>query len=242
MFSLHLMGHAHKIENKNRQDISSAYRTKKDKRFVGIICDGCSSLPYPEVGATLFCRLFRNKFEDTSMDVENVIRETLKTILDIMSNNSQEKNDDTIYAFLGFTILIVVEYENEFKVYSAGDGTIVTVDVNDIVQYNFLEDGVHNVPRYLAYDYLIDKSSLEHYKDGVQITVNTFNKFKYRKVGVASDGLHYMLTSNKTNIRIAFEKELLSNSNSDKEKKNRLEELFISNHQIFEDDLSLAIN
>lgn len=240
MLALHIKGYVHKEENKQKQDIASVFKTE-DNKTVSIICDGCSSLAFPEVGATLFCVLFKQKFKNSTQNVDKVVRDTLLTILNTMAENDPKNYDDTIFKFLGFTIVICVEYENEFKVYSSGDGTILAITKDNIIEYSVLED-VPNVPKYLAYDYIQDKTKLSEYKDGVQLVENNFIKAKYKQIGVASDGLQYMLTSVKVPLRVSFEKILLDEKISDIQKYNALVKLFYDNHSDFGDDVSLAIN
>lgn len=239
MFAFFHMGYPHLEECKNTQDIASVFKTK-DGKTVSVACDGCSSCSFAEVGAILFNKIFRNKFVSSDMDVDKTARETFREMLDLISNKNENNIDSSIESFLLFTILICVEREDKFEVYSCGDGIIISIDKEDTIEYSVLGlDDVNNVPRYLCYDYYKDKSKLSNYQEGVNFTLNTYDKEKYKRIGVGSDGIKAMLTSYKNDLRVSFEKFILQDG---KEAFNNINNLIKNNHSQFDDDICLAIN
>ena len=88
-----------------------------------------------------------------------------------------------------FTILVCFEFENEFVVYSCGDGYIIKESADDVITFEQLDDGEY--PRYYVYNFIEDKSCLVEYKDGVTFSVSRFSKEEYKNIGVATDGLRF---------------------------------------------------
>lgn len=80
------------------------------------------------------------------------------------------------------------ELEEEFVVYSCGDGYIIKEN-NEGITFDCLDDGEY--PCYYIYNYIEDKSVLIEYKEGVRFKVTRFAKNEYFNVGVASDGLRF---------------------------------------------------
>lgn len=239
MFAFFHMGYPHLKECKNTQDIASTFKTT-DGKVVSVACDGCSSCSFAEVGAILFNKIFRNKFTDSNMDVNKVARETFTEMLKLISNDNEKNNDSTIESFLLFTILICVERDDKFEVYSCGDGIIISIDKDDTIEYSELgANDVNNVPKYLCYDYYKDKSKLSNYQDGVDFIINTYDKERYARVGVGSDGIRSLLTSYKNDLRVEFEKYLLQDG---KTAYTNITELIKKYHNQFDDDICLAIN
>lgn len=239
MFAFFHMGYPHLEDCKNGQDIASTFKTT-DGKVVSVACDGCSSCSFAEVGAILFNKIFRNKFVVSSMDVDKTARETFQEMLNLISNNNENNIDSSIESFLLFTILISVERDDRFDVYSCGDGVIISVDNDDTIEYSILgQNDVDNVPKYLCYDFYKDKSKLSHYQDGVEFVLNTYQKEKYKRVGVGSDGIRAMLTSYKSDLRILFEKYILQDG---KEAFKNMNKLVRDNHSQFDDDICIAIN
>lgn len=239
MFAFFHMGYPHLEECKNAQDIASTFKTT-DGKVVSVACDGCSSCSFAEVGAILFNKIFRNKFTVSTMDVNKTARETFTEMLKLISNNNDKNIDSAIESFLLFTILICVERDDKFEVFSCGDGIIISIDNEDTIEYSILgSDDVENVPKYLCYDFYKDKSKLSSYQDGVDFVVNTYSKDKYKRVGVGSDGIRTFLTSYKNDLRIKFEKYILQDG---KEAYNNINEMVKQYHNQFDDDICLAIN
>lgn len=243
MLTVNHIGSLHIASRKNCQDTSSVFHTEEDK-IVSIICDGCSSSIYSEVGAILFLRLFRQRYKSIKLNPIEIAENTFKDILNLMAPE-EKLIDKTIENFLCFTISISIEYDNEYKTYTCGDGVIVAITKNKEIEYSILQDDP-NYPKYLAYKFIKNRNKMAAYKDEeITFTINTFNKDHYSKVGVGSDGLEFMLNPYKTEIRKSIEKILLDSNTGNKldmKSINELKNILKSNEDTFQDDFSLSIS
>ena len=154
------MGSDHNFANMNNHDFAFNLLNMK------IVMDGCGSGKHSEVGTRLFGQLFARKAKEYFDKGESSF----------------------IFQNYCFTILVCFETEDEFVVYSCGDGYIIKENEEGI-SFDRLDDGEY--PCYYIYNFITDKSSLVEYKDGVSFKVTRFAKTDYFNVGVASDGLRY---------------------------------------------------
>lgn len=193
----------------NNQDFVFSFMNLK------AVSDGCGSGKHSEIGSHLFGQLFAREVSRFigHVNTKNVV----KLFKYIKGGNIQElaehlnKGEIPEEAFLGivnavfermlsicnetafifenycFTILACFEYENEFVVYSCGDGFIIKEDFEGIT-FDKLDDGEY--PAYYVYNW-VDPSSLKDYKEGVEFKVTRYSKTDYINVGVASDGLRF---------------------------------------------------
>lgn len=193
----------------------------QDYGFVGerssYVCDGCSEGKHSEVGAKLFCHLKQR----TDYDATDIF----SMMIDVVGGNPNWKRD-----FLSFAILRLAECVDDFTVSYCGDGYIILQDHNDNITFEELSDGEY--PKYYIYNY-IEPEYLKHYKDGVSFSQKTYSKEKYAKVGIASDGLRYILQADEE-----LKQEFINCLKSGKELKTKL---FINrNHKIFKDDVTIV--
>lgn len=195
--------------NVNNQDFAFSFMNFK------AVSDGCGSGKHSEIGSHLFGQLFAREVS-RFIDCVNS-KNTVKLLKYIKCGNIQElaehlnKGEIPEEAFLGivnavfeqmlsicsettfvfenycFTILACFEYENEFVVYSCGDGFIIKENSEGIT-FDKLDDGEY--PAYYVYNW-INPSSLKDYKEGVEFKVTRYSKVDYINVGVASDGLRF---------------------------------------------------
>lgn len=178
------LGSDHKFANKNNQDFSFNLLNMK------IVSDGCGSGKHSEVGTHLFAQLFARKVkefynEGKIISEENIV-EVIQNIFKKMLNLCNDIN--FIFENYCFTLLICFEFENEFVVYSCGDGYIIKETLEGIT-FEELDDGEY--PCYYIYNFIEDKDTLTAYKNGVEFKVNRYSKEEYINVGVASDGLRF---------------------------------------------------
>lgn len=193
----------------------------QDYGFVGerssYVCDGCSEGKHSEVGAKLFCHLKQR----TDYDATDIF----SMMIDVIGGNPNWKRD-----FLCFTILRLAECTDCFTVSYCGDGYIILQDHDGNIIFEELSDGEY--PKYYIYNY-IEPEYLKHYKDGVSFSQKTYSKEKYAKVGIASDGLRYILQADEE-----LKQEFINRLKSGKELKTKL---FINrNHKIFKDDVTIV--
>lgn len=193
----------------------------QDYGFVGerssYVCDGCSEGKHSEVGAKLFSHLRKNSIlsiDEIFIRIRELIGGDTKTLKDFMS----------------FTILRLAESPGDFVVNYCGDGYIILQDHGGNITFEELSDGEY--PKYYIYNY-IEPEYLKHYKDGVSFSQKTFSKEEYAKVGIASDGLRYILQADEE-----LKQEFINCLKSGKELKTKL---FINrNHKIFKDDVTIV--
>ena len=180
------------------------------------ICDGCSEGKHSEVGAKLFCRM-QNIYHNSNY--------VFTKLVDLFQGNPQDLKD-----FLCFTVLRLKEKATRFVVKYCGDGFVILQDIDGNIAFEELTDGEY--PKYYVYNY-IDEKYLSHYKTGVGFSEKSYSKEKYQKVGIASDGLRFILNADEE-----LKKKFIECLKSGKEVKTKL---FINrNHHIFKDDITIA--
>lgn len=193
----------------------------QDYGFIGehssYVCDGCSEGKHSEVGAKLFCHLKETTLHD--------VNEIFSAMCNLIGETPKWKRD-----FMSFTILRLSETEVEFYVNYCGDGYIILQDHDGNITFEELSDGEY--PKYYIYNY-IPPEYLKHYKDGVSFSQKTYSKEEYAKVGIASDGLRYILQADEE-----LKQEFINCLKSGKELKTKL---FINrNNKIFKDDVTIV--
>lgn len=178
------MGSDHTFANMNNHDFAFNLPNMK------VVMDGCGSGKHSEVGTRLFGQLFARKLKEYIDKGESVNEENFIDVVNSIFEKMLELCNDTAFIFQNycFTILVCFETDDEFVVYSCGDGYIVKENEEGIT-FDKLDDGEY--PCYYIYNFITDKSALIEYKDGVSFKVSRFAKADYSNVGVASDGLRY---------------------------------------------------
>lgn len=181
-----------------------------------IVCDGCSEGAHTEVGAKTYCHLANLDFG---------INQIFKKLVEIFGQSTV-----SVKNFLCFTILSLVENESEYKLSFCGDGYVILQDHEDNITFEELNDGEY--PKYFAYNYC-DSNALKYYKDGVELGNMSFCKEQYKNVGIASDGLRFILKENEVLLNEFIQ--LLKVGNAVKLKR------FINrNQKIFRDDTTIV--
>lgn len=178
--------------NKIGLEHALAWRNCQDYGFIQphmkCVVDGCSEGDHSDIGATLFCQLFQ---KNESID------ETFAKLTELFSDF------DAIKHHLLFTILYVTEDDAFFTVHTAGDGVIIKQQWDDTLEYEVIDQD--NRPSYYAYNY-VPKDYLKKYQTGVAFETRCYSKTDYKNIGVATDGLMYLLG---TPFQAEFERYLL---------------------------------
>jgi hypothetical protein len=188
-----------------------------ENEIIKLVCDGCSEGEHSEVGAKAFCHL-----ADEGFDIPN----SFKLLTRLFA-----QSDAVIKDFLCFTILRVKQTEENFYVDYCGDGYVILEDLNGDITFERLNDGEY--PKYYAYNYC-NPNNLKFYKDGVPILRLEYSKKQYKNVGVASDGLRFIVENDDSALRDEFIN-LLRDGKSVKVKR------FINrNQKIFKDDITIV--
>ena len=205
------IGYEHKENGTNCQD----YGFENSGNY--IVCDGCSDGKHSEVGAKIYCFLVGRY----GLDAEYAFYK----MIDLFGENPINLKN-----YLSFTILELSDTTDEWLIDYCGDGYIILQDKDGNITFEELTDGEY--PKYYIYNY-IDKEYLKHYKDGVAFTHKEYDKVLYKKVGIASDGLRFILQADE-----ALKNEFIECLKSGKEMKVKL---FINrNHKIFKDDITIV--
>lgn len=179
MITICRQGNGHYTSGLNNQDF---YYMDKNLK---LITDGCSEGKFSEVGTRLFAQLFSNIKEEDRLDVEKFdenVKNVFSKICSILPTD-EGKRIDAIANNLLFTIIACFELEDKFVVKSIGDGYIITVNDQDSVSYIRLNYG--KTPPYFGYNFL----QTQTYAKPLNFKIFEFPKSKFKKVGVASDGL-----------------------------------------------------
>lgn len=184
---------------------------------VAVVCDGCSQGKHSEVGAKLYSYLWGE------MEFSHIY--CFQKMIGIFG-----KSKNVLKDYMSFTILHLIYGSDESIVQYCGDGYIILQDHDGSITFEELSDGEY--PKYYIYNY-IDPQYLKHYKDGVSFSQKTFSKEEYAKVGIASDGLRYILQADEE-----LREDFINCLKSGKELKTKL---FINrNHKIFKDDVTIV--
>ena len=178
------MGSDHNFANMNNHDFAFNLLNMK------VVMDGCGSGKHSEVGTRLFGQLFARKAKEYFDKGQSICEENFIEVVNSIFKKMLELCNDISFIFQNycFTILVCFETEDEFVVYSCGDGYIIKENEEGI-SFDRFDDGEY--PCYYIYNFITDKSTLIEYKDGVNFKVTRFAKTDYFNVGVASDGLRY---------------------------------------------------
>lgn len=178
------IGSDHIFGNKNNHDYAFNLLNMK------VVMDGCGSGKHSEVGSKLFAQLFARKAKEYFDKNESINEENFIDVVNNIFEKMLAVSDDISFIFQNycFTILACFEFEDEFVVFSCGDGYIIK-ETKDGISFEVLDDGEY--PKYYVYNYIKDKSLLKEYKDGVEFKVAHFSKDDFINVGVATDGLRY---------------------------------------------------
>ena len=203
------IGYMHVEKGLNCQDFG--FESDKHK----CIMDGCSEGLHSEVGAKLFAHLFSKGLDPI---------ECFEKLSGIFPDY------EDIRDHMLFTVLFVSQTDEEYIVDICGDGYIIKQKHDDSIEYEKIGDE-GNAPEYFAYNY-VSSDHLSKYKDGVEIKRHFLSKHEYKAVGVASDGLEYILNGP---FKDEFEKHLIGR------KEFAIRRLINREHKYFKDDISIVI-
>ena len=222
------IGSDHIFGNKNNHDYAFNLLNMK------VVMDGCGSGKHSEVGSKLFAQLFARKAKEYFDKNECINEENFIDVVNSVFEKMLAVSNDISFIFQNycFTILVCFEFEDEFVVYTCGDGYIIK-ETKDGISFEVLDDGEY--PAYYVYNFIEDKSLLKEYKDGVEFKVAHFNKDDYINVGVATDGLRY-----SSNLFDAEKNKLMRFLHEGKG--SQIEKLINRNNrnEMFHDDISIC--
>ncbi len=225
------IGSLHEFEGIAKQDNLLAIDNIK------MALDGCSSdingnWLTSEIGVSLFAQLFERLPQDMRCAPER-IEDCTKTVFDKLLSLAVDTR--FITQNFCFTILVVYELEDKFVVKYCGDGYIITrkkevLATEDDFEYISLEEECNDgCPKYYIYNYI----QTELYSNGVTFKTREFSKEEFANVGVATDGLKYLL-----NLGFEVKRKFEDNLKADKAGKIRLQ--IARNSESIKDDITIC--
>lgn len=225
--TINKIGSIHLFESIPNQD----YFLQTDN--IKMVMDGCSQDEQgewlkSEIGVGLFAALFE-KIPATLRNKPELLEECVKIVFDKILSLSSDP--EFIARHFCFTILVVYELEDRFIVKYCGDGYILMKKKSsEEVEYLFLEEEcVQGCPKYYIYNYI----SSSVYPDGVCFQEMEFLKEEYENIGVASDGLRYLLD-------LGFEARKKLNENLLLGKEGRIRVQIVRNQDSMKDDITIC--
>ncbi len=189
-------GYSHLDSYKGNQDgISSFY---DDQMFVGVITDGCSSTPYPEVGSKMFANIIAREvyLQYPKWDViKNNILDAIKIMFVGHKAKDMKKfvHDYFLFTIMGF---VIIPATNTILIFSFGDGSyglikkFVNLDSWAMLGYEYELDYTsidqNNTPTYIAYDMISTTA-----KNAFNINYISESNEHYGFI-IGSDGIDYL--------------------------------------------------
>lgn len=233
------MGFKHREEGTNKQDFVVPYR-KDGKNDLAIpytglklVLDGCGSMPYSEVGAILFGQQVAKLYsENTPANLAQFDKHARRVMENLLYSGLFVKS--ALPESLSFTVLAVIEFEDEFVVFTCGDGYVVSQKHGGKVDLVCVENGSAKIggddyPKYLIYDFMKPAG----FENGVSFDTQCFPKDIYKNVGVATDGVRF-IADLPAEERLRFYEFL------DQDKHGKLNMLINRNLSVFKDDISIC--
>jgi len=214
------IGYSHWEVGKNNHD----YGFEKDN--IKCVVDGCSEGLHSEVGAKLYCYLLKNS---NGILAEQKIFQKFEDIIDTGLETNNKEWAKTILNYFLFTILTLTDRVNLWEIRTCGDGVIIKQTWDDKFEYDIIEQ--NGKPKYYAYNY-VSNEYLTDYQNGVEFEQKIIFKQDYKAVGIASDGLQYILNSE---FKDEFEEYLLDR------KEVKINRLINREHKYFKDDITIVI-
>jgi len=218
------IGNDHLYAGTNRQDIA----LMNEDFLFKLVCDGCGSMPFAEVGAALFAQEI--------LRIANLNRfNFLKSVNQIFAHLTHDLcRDDSLMILrnLSFTILAVFADENGWTVFTCGDGYLL-LQQGDELTYQNLDLDHCEYPAYFAYNW-VDGRMLDAYQSGVSFATYQFSRDDFANVGVATDGPRFAEHIPDLVDRARFREKLVAG------KTGQVEMLINKYQQVFKDDISIA--
>lgn len=148
-----VIGRDHILYNKPNQD--AYYYEIRDNIIAGVVCDGCGSTPFSQVGASLASKMIIKTILDIykKNPKEKMILENCKNkLIDNLLTIAKEISHNYLLAirdYFLFTIVGFIVINNKYSIFTIGDGvfcingnsTILTAEGNapPYISYNFYD-------------------------------------------------------------------------------------------------------
>lgn len=195
-------GRDHRLIDKNNQDAKCTYID--DKKIIAIVCDGCSEGKNSEVGAKIASRLLVEEIKKqstkslqavTESQFWEIVRQNVLAQIRCLALSLGGSFTQVIVDYFLFTIVGFVLTENDFILFSIGDGYVQINDENISIG-----PFPGNEPPYMAYS-LLDSSMTK--KDPELLKFNMLKVIKTEQVTsviIGSDGIDDLVAASGKNI------------------------------------------
>lgn len=190
-----IIGRYHLMRRENYQDAIRS--TETDRYIIGVVCDGCGSGDFSEVGSNLLSGWMLDSlvmYIKSNLNLENMIQSSIDRtvnkihLLTNISYNIESDRQKFVENHMLATILGVVidKKTNTGLAFSIGDGTIVIDDYIHEINQN-------NAPMYLSYVALNQPYKVEYYP-----IESGFERVGLLTDGVEIDRLDKLFNTNKS--------------------------------------------
>ena len=220
------IGADHGFQGVNRQDYGAMFLNDRG-HVVKFSLDGCSSGSYSEVGVLLFAQAIAKRKDVTPETFKDVVFEEMRRLTGSLGFSDME-----LFNNFCFTILAVIETDEDFHVFSCGDGFIFAETKDHELRVIDIDVNYENYPPYFVYN-LMNPDNLSAYKQGVEFDVRRYSKEYYENIGVGSDGYRYTQGLNNAE-KALFDEALLGG------KPGRIGQIINRNAQVFRDDITIV--
>jgi len=224
-----IIGFEHQFVRTNKQDFCKVVQT--EDITIGIVCDGCSSGKFSEVGSTLIgyyvLQCLREYSYESDVELELFVQNKLIKFLDDLMNLMQFKDDDRVHFVencLSSTVIFCVIKGDYVYIGHCGDGIYIVNRGEKSEVVNIDQD---NLPHYLAY-HCVPPEALMGIDLLKGISVQQYNFDDIDSVIIGSDGIEPLLSKNMVT-------ELLHT------KGRQLQRKFNVWHEMFSDDASCVV-
>ena len=214
-------GYEHKEFGKNCQDVVDSGLVDVDTKNgtevcrYAIVCDGCGSTPYSEIGARLFIEHFKKTtryiaevaYEEAPYNITAQLNWVMDDFLNWLVEDIEWKS---IPNFASFSVLFMLDTRDAIYVVTMGDGYVYS-KINGEFEIISLDPPVENTPIYPLYMYLPEEMLTIYNRSDVHWNHFVFTKsdedyeecedmdYHVRKVspddivGIATDGIRFAL-------------------------------------------------
>ena len=186
-------GRDHELSGKNNQD--AHFISFNDKALIAVVCDGCGSGKYSEVGAQIGSRLISqfllNKINNLTSDVSRnaavfeSVRLDVVANLRILANGMGGSLSKTVGDYFLFTVIATVVKEDFIYILTYGDGLFI-VNGEALTIGPFL----NNEPPYLGYS--ISGTSLQ--EENQKFTSHIFPTCEVSSLLIGCDGVSNIIS------------------------------------------------
>ena len=215
-------GYEHKEFGKNCQDVVESgmvyVDTKEDRKLCNyaIVCDGCGSTQYSEIGARLFIEHFKRNtnyipdvvmYEEAPYNIAAHLNWVMDTFLGWLN---EELEWSIIPEYASFSLLFMLDTGDTIYVVTMGDGYVYS-KINGELEIISLDPPIKNTPLYPLYMYLPENmmtvykhsdvhwnhfvftKSDEDYEECVDMSYQVRKVYPGDIVGIATDGIRFAL-------------------------------------------------